>query len=238
MNALLQCEGLTKHFGGIVALDGVDATVEAGAITGLIGPNGAGKTTLFNLVTGVLTPDAGAVRFRGEDVTGRPPHVICHAGLVRTFQTPRPIWSLSVEENLRVAGEFGSADRAVPEGRLDHLLDLLDLAERRGDPPDALGLVEQKYLDLARALLTMPALVLVDEILAGLNPTEKAGVIELVRRVHDEFDVDFLVVEHDLRAIRELCETVLVVNEGRLMTRGTPTAVLADEQVQEAYVGT
>jgi branched-chain amino acid transport system ATP-binding protein len=237
MDALLRCEDVTKKFGGIVALDGFDATVAADSITGLIGPNGAGKTTLFNVVTGVLTPEEGQVRFDGTDVTGRAPHEICHAGIARTFQTPQPIRSLTVEENLRVAGKFGSGDETVATERLEELLSLLSLESRRDDGAGTLQMVEQKYVDLGRALLTMPDLVLLDEMLAGLNPTEKAAMIEAIQRVHAELDVDFLVVEHDLRAIRELSERVIVVNEGRFMAGGAPGDVLDDEAVQEAYIG-
>ena len=238
MNPLLRCEGVTKRFGGVVALDQFDAVVESDAITGLIGPNGAGKTTLFNVVTGVLMPEEGAVVFDGDDVTGRPPHEICHAGVARTFQTPQPIRSLTVEENLRVAGAFGSPDDDEVDSRLERTLDVLDLTADRSTDAGALQMVERKYVDLGRALLTRPKLVLLDEMLAGLNPTEKSEMIDVLRRLHDEFDADLLVVEHDLRAIRELSDEIVVVNEGRFMTAGSPSYVLNDEQVREAYIGT
>lgn len=237
MATLLHCEDVTKRFGGIVALDEFSATVESGAITGLIGPNGAGKTTLFNVITGVLSPEAGRVYFQGDDVTGRPQHERCHAGIARTFQTPRPIQSLTVEENLRVAGQFGSPDEGDPDV-LEQTIEVLDLADRRSSDAGNLQMVERKYVDLGRALLTMPDLVLLDELLAGLNTGEKDGMIDRIRQLHETFDVDFLVVEHDLRAIRELSEEIIVLNEGRFMTAGAPGEILSDEQVKEAYIGT
>jgi branched-chain amino acid transport system ATP-binding protein len=235
MTALLTCDDVTKRFGGITALDGFDVTVPPGRLTGIIGPNGAGKTTFFNVVTGVHAPDEGTIRFEDAAVTGRTPHEVCRSGIARTFQTPQPIRSLTVAENLRVARAFGGGD---PEIDVDELLERLGLAGRRNDGAGALQMVEQKYVDLGRALMTDPRLVLLDEILAGLNASEKDEMIATVRTFHREFGVDFLVVEHDLRAIRTISDTVVVMNEGRFMTAGEPAAVLSDERVQEAYVGT
>ncbi|WP_254533104.1 ABC transporter ATP-binding protein [Natrinema gelatinilyticum] len=238
MNPLLRCKDITKRFGGIVALDGFGMTVQADAITGLIGPNGAGKTTLFNVVSGVLSPDSGSVIFDGDDLMGRATHELCHAGIARTFQTPHPIKSLTVEENLRVAEAFGSLETDGTDSRLERTLDVLDLTEKRSTVAENLQMTERKHVDLGRALLTDPDLVLLDELLAGLNPTDKATLIEHIQQLHREFDVDFLVVEHDLSAIREMCDDVVVMNEGTFMTAGSPSDVLNDERVQEAYIGT
>lgn len=236
MAALLRCEGVTKRFGGIVALDGFDLDVPAGQLTGLIGPNGAGKTTLFNVVTGVYAPEDGRVVFDGEDVTGRRPHQVCRRGIARTFQTPQPIRSLTVAENLRVARAFGG-DRDAPVAE-DDLLETFGLADRHDDSADDLQMVEQKYVDLGRALVTGARLVLLDEILAGLTPSEKEELIGAIRGLHEAYDVDFLVVEHDLRAIRAVSDEVVVMNEGQFMTAGAPESVLNDERVQQAYIGT
>jgi branched-chain amino acid transport system ATP-binding protein len=237
MAPLLRCEDVTKRFGGIVALDGFEASVDAGAITGLIGPNGAGKTTLFDVITGVLVPEDGAVVFDGEAITGRRPHEICQEGIGRSFQTPQPIRSLTVEENLRVAAAFGSPGDHQG-ARIERGHDVRGLEDRRHTAAGNLQMVEQKYVDLGRALMTRPKLVLLDETLAGLNPTEKESMITVIRRIHEEFDADFLVVEHDLGAIRDVSDTILVIDEGRFMMGGTPEDVLNDERVQEAYIGT
>lgn len=237
-SALLTCEDVTKRFGGIVALDGFRAEFRAGEITGVVGPNGAGKTTLFDVITGIHAPESGTVEFRGESVAGRPPHEVCRAGIARTFQSPRPIRNLSVEKNLRVAARFGAgADPDATSERRQRVLDALDLTDRRHDDAGDLQMVEQKYVDLARALLTDPELVLLDEILAGLTPGEKDGMIASLRELHADFDVDFLVVEHDLRAIRSLSDAVVAMDDGRFLASGTPEDVLGDERVREAYVG-
>lgn len=240
MTTLLTCDGLTKRFGGIVALDGFDAEFAAGEITGIVGPNGAGKTTLFDVVTGVHAPDDGAVEFRGDPITGLATHRVCRAGIARTFQTPKPIRTLGVEENLEVASRFGAdadPDSEASRERRQRVLDALGLADRRDDDAADLQLVEQKYVDLARALMTDPELVLLDEMLAGLPPAEKDEVVATLLEIHDDFEVDFLVVEHDLGAIRSLSDTVVAMDEGRFLARGTPADVLADDRVREAYVG-
>lgn len=235
MTALLTCEDVTKRFGGIVALDGFDLTIPPGELTGLVGPNGAGKTTVFDVVTGVYAPDEGRIIFDGADVTGRRPHEVCRRGIARTFQTPQPIRSLTVGENLEVARAFGGGEPTIG---VDTLLEAFDLGDRREDGAGELQMVEQKYVDLGRALMTGPRLVLLDEILAGLNPSGKDEMIATIRRFHREHDVDFLVVEHDLRAIRAVSDTVVVMNEGRFVTSGGPETVLSDDRVREAYVGT
>jgi branched-chain amino acid transport system ATP-binding protein len=251
---LLTIEGLTRTFGGIVALDEFEATVTAGEITGLIGPNGAGKTTLFNVISGILPPDEGTVRFRGQDLVGRPPHEVTRAGVARTFQTPRPVRSLTVAENLLVARHFGRAEDTASETNggsvsgpnggtgaadptVDRVLELLGLADRRNAVAESLQIVERKYVDLARALAMDPAVILLDEMMAGLNPTETTEMVETIKHVHRTFDVDFLLIEHNLRAIRSAADAVIVIHEGRHLATGSPAAVLDDPDVQEAYVG-
>jgi len=233
---LFRCQDISKWFGGIQALDGVDLEVEADEIVGLIGPNGAGKTTLFNVITGIYTPNGGSIVFDGEEIVGWPTYRICRAGIARSFQTPKPITSLTIEENLRAAEHFGRNGRA-PVFSLDELCKMFDLASRRDESPEQLQLVEKKRLDLARALATAPELVFLDEIMAGLMPTEKNEIVEQIRRLHDEHGFTFLVIEHDLRVVRELCDRLVVINEGRNIASGSASTVFEDDRVQETYIG-
>ena len=229
---LLECDGITKKFGGITALDGVDIEIESGQLTGIIGPNGAGKTTLFNIVSGMLAPDDGAVHFRGENVTSWKPHRITRAGLARTFQTPQPIRSLTVAENLKAASHFGGGGADRP----GKLFELLPIGDKRDVPAEQLQLVEQKYVDLARALAMEPSVVLVDEVMAGLNPTETDRMLDIMRQTHDELGTDFVFIEHDLRAIRAISDQLIVIHNGTDIAAGRPDAVLELDEVQEAYV--
>jgi branched-chain amino acid transport system ATP-binding protein len=210
-------------------------TVAANEITGLIGPNGAGKTTLFNVVSGILAPDEGTVVFDETDITGWPAHRIARGGITRTFQTPRPVRALTVEKNLRVA-RFFSGDRDGDRERLESVLELLTLAPKRNVETDQLGIVERKYVDLGRALVMEPDLVMLDEIMAGLNPTETSELIEAIREAHDTFGTDFLLIEHNLRAIRSVSDAVIVIHEGHHLATGSPKEVLERESVQDAYI--
>ena len=233
---VLRCQDVSKRFGGIQALDGVELAVEDDEIVGLVGPNGAGKTTLFNVITGVYRPNGGNVTFRGEELVGQRPHRICRRGIARSFQMPKPITQLTIEENLRVADRFGRGgdEWLLPPG---DLLDLFGLATHREAYPDRLQLVEKKYLDLARALATAPSLVCLDEIMAGLTPVEKNDTIDRVRVLHDDHDLSFLVIEHDLRVVRDLCDRVVVIDEGRNIAAGSAQSVFEDERVRETYIG-
>lgn len=238
---LLECQGITKRFGGLVALDDFDMSVDKGEITGLIGPNGAGKTTCFNVITGVYQPEEGDVRFQDEAIAGLKTHKITHAGIARTFQTPQPLRTLTVEENIKVARHFGRTDSKTADTgtgpELGEVLRLFDLTEKREMNSGNLQLVERKYLDLARAMVTNPKLILADEIMAGLNPSEKDEMNALIKRIRNEFDINFLIIEHDLRVIRAICDRVVVINKGRNLHSGLPDEVLEDKEVREAYVG-
>jgi len=233
---LFRCHDISKRFGGIQALDGVDLEIDADEIVGLIGPNGAGKTTLFNVITGIHTPNSGSVTFDGKEIVGWPTHRICRAGIARSFQTPKPIDSLSIEENVRVADHFGRNDRE-PVFSLDELCQMFGLASKREEPPEQLQLVEKKRLDLARALATAPKLVFLDEIMAGLMPTEKDDIVGQIKRLHDEHGFAFLVIEHDLRVVRDLCDRLVVINEGRNIASGSASTVFEDDRVKETYIG-
>lgn len=249
-NPILRVEGVTKQFGGINALDGVNLTVDPG-MTGLIGPNGAGKTTLFNCLTGFHKPDEGRIHLYGEDTTGREPPAVAQQGMVRTFQIPRELADMTVFENLLVApmnqhGEqlrgawvrgtqFVEEEQAIRDQaraiaeffEIDHLLD---------QPAGSLSGGQRKLLEIARALLTEPDIVLLDEPLAGVNPTLEQKILRRIKElVNDGYS--FLLIEHDIDLIMENCEHVVVMHQGSVLTAGTPEAVQADERVIEAYLG-
>ena len=249
--ALLSLTGIRRSFYGVAALAGVDLTVRAGTITGLIGPNGAGKTTLFNVISGLLMPDAGTVAFDGRDITGWRSHRITAAGLVRTFQIARGFPRLSVRENLMLYGPDQPGEgvaQALLRGRAARMreralsIEAQRLAERLAldrvlDAPAAdLSGGQKKLLELGRALMARPRLVLLDEPAAGVNPTLAATLAEHIRTLARE-GTTFLVIEHDMALVRQLCDPVIVMTEGRTLIEGTFAQVRADRRVQEAYLG-
>jgi len=233
---MLEVRGLTRSFGGLKAVDGVDLDVPEGEIVGLIGPNGAGKTTCFAAIAGFVRPDAGSVRFAGRDVTGHAPHLVARAGMVRTFQITQPFARLSVRENVMVGAWLRHGRRAEAEEAADRVAcsvgmgAMLDM--RAGD----LTVAGRKRLELARALATSPRLLLLDEVMAGLNPTEVAEIVGVVRAIRDG-GVTILLIEHVMQAVVSLAEHVHVLNQGRIIARGTPAAIAADPAVVEAYLG-
>jgi branched-chain amino acid transport system ATP-binding protein len=247
---ILDVSGLRKSFGGVTALDGVDLTVEPG-ITGLIGPNGAGKTTFFDCVTGFLSPDAGTVRVLGEDVTGASPSAVADAGVVRTFQIPRELGKMTVRENLQLApaaqrGEslastwlrdegFAEDERRVRR-RAVEMAEFLELDHLLDERASNLSGGQRKLLELARVLLTDPDVVLLDEPLAGVNPTLERKILERIADLESQ-GYSFLFIEHDIDTIMETCETVVVLHQGSVLTKGDPEAVRTDERVIEAYLG-
>lgn len=234
---MIHTENIRKSFGGLLALDDLSIDVRDAAITGLIGPNGAGKTTLFNIITGTLSPTAGTVFFQGEDITNEGIHSIARRGLTRTFQTPQPFFELTVEENVRTARHFGY-DEARGEGTFtpNSVLELLDLDDKRNEHPESLQLAEQKYLDFARVLVMEPDIVLLDEMLAGLNPTEKDEFADLILELHEEHEISFFIIEHDMDLMRSLTDELIVIHEGSLLSSGATEDVIKDEAVQEAYI--
>jgi branched-chain amino acid transport system ATP-binding protein len=238
---ILEGRGLTKRFGGLIAVDGVDIAIERGEICGLIGPNGAGKSTLFGLISGVMRPTAGTVTFNGRSITGRSAHDICVAGVAVTHQIVRPFRDMSVVDNVMVGAFFGHRPR--PRGRggaraaAMEELEVCGLADRAESPARSLTLGGHKRLEIARALATRPEVLLLDEVLAGLNPTETDRTLDLVRTVRER-GTTIVMVEHNLRAVRGVCSRIVVLVEGRKIVEGDPDTVLTDERVVSAYLGT
>jgi branched-chain amino acid transport system ATP-binding protein len=233
---MLEVRGLSVRFGGVQALAEVSLTVAAGGITALIGPNGAGKSTLFGVVSGFLAPDSGAVRFLGADVTGRAPHLLCRAGLARTFQIVQPFAAQTVRENIAVGAHLVRASRREALAHAERVAAQVGLAPQLDQLAANLTVAGRKRLELARALATGPKLLLLDEVLAGLNPQEIAAVLPLVRAIRDS-GVTVFMIEHVMQAVMNLADTVFVLNEGRLIAEGTPAAIAADARVVEAYLG-
>jgi branched-chain amino acid transport system ATP-binding protein len=214
----------------------VSLTVPAGGITALIGPNGAGKSTLFGAVSGFVAPDSGSVHFLDEDVTGFAPHLLCRSGLARTFQIVQPFAAQTVRENIAVGSHLARASRAEALAHAEGIAAQLGLAPQLDKPAEALTVAGRKRLELARALATGPKLLLLDEVLAGLNPQEIAAILPVVRGIRDS-GVTVLMIEHVMQAVMSLAERVLVLNEGRLIAQGTPPQVAGDPRVIEAYLG-
>ncbi len=238
MTALLQVSGLTRRFGGLVAVDDVAFDVQPGEIMGLLGPNGSGKTTVMNLLSGALAPDAGTVLFEGRAIHNLPAYRIARAGLARTFQLVRPLASLDCRDNVLAGIAFGAERRWGRAAEIEavELLARVGLGGRGAALPGELTYIDQKRLELARALALRPRLLLLDEWLAGLNPTELREAINLVASLRHD-GIAILMVEHVMDAIRSLCDRCVVMNAGRRIALGSPGTVLSDPEVVRAYLG-
>ena len=238
---LLEVENVSKRFGGVRALDGIDFTVGRGEVVGLIGPNGAGKTTLFNVVCG-LPPTSGTVRFDGEAITGWPPHRICRRGIARTFQLTRPFVELSVRDNVAAAVLFGRAgDQISGLGRArreaDRILGAVRLEHRAATAAGNLLFSERRRLELARALGTAPELLLLDEVMAGLTVAEAEEMVGLISTLRHELELTLLVIEHVMKVVMTMCDRVIVLNYGSKLAEGAPAEVAAHPAVIDAYLG-
>ncbi len=234
--ALLELRGLSIAFGGLRAVQDVSLSVPRGSLTALIGPNGAGKTTLFALVSGFLRPDSGRVVFDGRDITGRPPHRNAREGMTRTFQIVQPFAQQTVRENIAVGAHLHLAARGAALAEAERVAERVGLAAQLDKPAADLTVARRKRLELARALATRPRLLLLDEVLAGLNPKEIAEMIPVVRRIAEQ-GVTVLMIEHVMQAVMNLAGHVWVLAQGQLIAEGTPQAVTRDAAVIEAYLG-
>ncbi len=235
---ILEVREVTKRFGGLQALSDVTFDLSAGEILGLIGPNGAGKTTLFNVINGVYPPNQGKVIFRGEDITGFPPYEVARRGLSRAYQVVRPLSDLTVRENVMVGACFGRERFSLSEAAdvADEVLAQIGLADKAGLLAGSLNVAEKKRLELARALGSQPYLLLLDEVLAGLNPSEITKMMETIRQIRDN-GITILMIEHVMQAMRSISDRVLVLDYGALIAQGPPQEVVNDPQVIEAYLG-
>jgi branched-chain amino acid transport system ATP-binding protein len=236
---MLKGEGVSRNFGGLMAVSNASFHVNEGEIVGLIGPNGAGKTTLFNLISGALAPVSGTISFKDDNITGLKPHRICRKGIARTFQSSKLFDGLSVYENVRTAVLFGKPGFFVAvdvRERVNKLLETVGLLEQRDVLVSNMSLAKQKRVEIARALATQPSLLLLDEVMAGLNPTEVSQSIDLVSRIRDE-GVTVFMIEHVMKAIMAVCDRIIVFHQGTNLVEGTPEEVANNPDVIRIYLG-
>ncbi|WP_280537558.1 ABC transporter ATP-binding protein [Halopenitus sp. POP-27] len=229
---ILELDGMTKKFGELVAVDDVSFGIEPGTFVGLIGPNGAGKSTLFDLITGVLSPTSGSVYFNGEDITNNALRKNAERGLVRTFQQTRVLNRMTVRENLLIASQLTDQ----PESRADELLEMIELTEKQNNLAGDLSFGQQKLVGICQVLMLEPELILLDEPLAGVNPTMENKILEMMRTFLEQGKT-FVLVEHDMDVVMSECEDIVVMESGSVLTRGPPSEVKNDERVLEAYFG-
>jgi branched-chain amino acid transport system ATP-binding protein len=237
--AFLEVDHVTKSFGGLIAVNEVSCTVEKGKITGLIGPNGSGKTTLFNLVTGFIRPTFGSVKFEGRDITGIPPQTVCRAGIARTFQLNKPFSTMTVLENIMVGRLYGNgAARSLKAARTgsEEFLSAVGLQDKRNVSAGALGMVDRRRLEVARALATKPKILFLDEMMAGLNLREIEDAMALIQGLQAS-GITMMIVEHIMKALLSLSDHVIVLNAGRKIAEGSPHEIVCNTQVVKAYLG-
>jgi branched-chain amino acid transport system ATP-binding protein len=233
---LLSVSNLTKTFGSLVAVNDISLSVARGEVLGLIGPNGAGKTTLFNAITGLLRPERGRILFKQTDITRLEPYRICRLGMSRTFQVAQAFPSMTVAEAIRV-GAYNRHDEREVSGRVAGLLEFFHLGEQANTRCEDLGLAVQRRVEIARAVATEPELLLLDESAAGLNATELAELMAMLRRLRDEWNITLGVVEHVMQMVMGICERIVVLDYGVLIAEGTPQEISRNERVIEAYLG-
>ena len=238
MTTLLQVEGVTKRFGGLQALTQVTFDLPEGQIMGLIGPNGAGKTTLFNVINGIYHPEEGSVRFRGKDVTHYKPYRMAKEGLARTHQIVRPLNELTVRENVVAGACFGREDHSLSEAAkiADEVLSFVKLDSKSDQLAGSLNVAQKKRLEMARALAARPYLLLLDEVLAGLNPSEIGMMVDIVKSIRDQ-GITIIMIEHVMKAVMNVSDRIIVLDYGQQIAEGTPEEIANDPRVIEAYLG-
>jgi branched-chain amino acid transport system ATP-binding protein len=240
VEALLEGRSVTRYFGGLAAVNEVDFTVRRGEILGLIGPNGAGKTTLLNLVSGVYSLNKGQIDFKGERISGLPPHRVTQRGIARTFQIVKPFPGMTVRENVAIGAMFGKAghERGTGEAlqQADEILEFVDLLHKKDAAVEEITIADRKRVELGRALAMGPELLLLDEVMAGLNHREIELMMALIRKVNED-GITTLVIEHVMKAIMGLCDRILVLHHGQRIALGSPEEIANDEQVIRAYLG-
>ena len=235
--ALLEVDGVSKRFRGLRAVQDASFAIPEGDINGLIGPNGAGKTTIFNLIAGVYAPDAGRIRFQGREIQGLRPDRVCAAGIGRTFQIVKPFAGLSVLDNVMVGGLLREKSTAGARALSASILERLGLGPKRDLPASSLTLPDRKRLEVARALATRPRLLLLDEVMAGLRPTECDQMVAVFREINRAEGLTILLIEHVMRAVMALAQHIGVLHHGEIIARGTPAEVVRDPAVLECYLG-
>jgi branched-chain amino acid transport system ATP-binding protein len=235
---ILEGEKVTKYFGGLAAVSRVDFHVDQGEIFGLIGPNGAGKTTLFNLISAALVLKSGIIKFKGEKISGLRPHQICRRGIARTFQSVKVFPNMLVKQNVKLGGLFGAPKpmTSTVDKDADELLEFVGLLEMSMLPARDLTLVNQKRLEVAAALATKPELLMLDELMAGLTPTETVETMELVTSIRDK-GVTIFMIEHVMKAIMGVCDRIMVLHHGEKIAEGTPKEIASSKKVIEVYLG-
>ncbi len=237
MGALLSVKDVSKRFRGLVAVDRVSFDVPEGSIFAVIGPNGAGKTTLFNIIAGEFTPDGGDIAFAGDKISGLASNVVCSRGIGRTFQLVRPFPALSVEDNVMVGALLRKRTPAEAREWVHLVMDRLDLYDKRSQKASSLTLPDRKRLEVARAIATEPKLLLLDEVMAGLRPTETDRMVEVFRKLNKDHGVTILLIEHVMRAVMALAERILVLHHGAAIAEGTPEEVVRNPAVIDFYLG-
>jgi branched-chain amino acid transport system ATP-binding protein len=236
MSEMLRVDNILRRFGGLLALDRAALTVDEGQIVALVGPNGAGKTTLFSIITGFLKPSEGRVFYRGGEITNLPPHLLARRGIARTFQIAQPFSGLTVRENIAVGSHLSRPRRADALAAAEHVAQAVGLTPMLNQPASALTVAGRKRLELARALAIEPKLLLLDEVLAGLNPSELRDIVPVIQEIRTR-GIAILMIEHVMQAVMSLAEKVFVLAEGRIIAQGAPREIAADPRVIEAYLG-